>query len=139
MNMVIPNAAKAFMVDAIFRTTNVDEEFYLFLFQNNVTVANGSTFGSFSPATFTGGDGIPIARSSFNAAGVVSNVGQITRTVAPAWTCSGGSSQTVYGWILVGVDSEIVYCGQNFDTPRVMSPGTTLTLDPFTIKLKTFD
>lgn len=138
MLMVIPDEGKELILEELFRAAGAREDFILDLFQNNETVDNASTGADFTPATFTGYATLNIARGDWDAPAVVANVGQIDLTTAPTWTCSGGGSQTVYGWILRGDTSGVIYCGQNFDTPRVMSPGATESLDPFRIKSKTF-
>lgn len=138
MNMVIPNEGKTQMLEQLFRTAAAREDFKLDLFQSNTTVGNASTAGDFTIATFTGYAQAAIARADFSAATVVSNEGSITKTAAPTFTCSGGSPQTVYGWILRGATTGVIYAGQNFDTPRVMSTGAVEAIDPFTIKDKTY-
>lgn len=138
MNMVIPNEGKQLILDELFRLATTRESFVLDLFQSNTTVVDASTGADFTIATFTGYAQVAISRGSFSAATIVSNVGQIDKTSAPTFTCSGGSSQTVYGWILRGATSGIIYAGQNFDTPRVMAPTAVEAIDPFRIKSKTF-
>lgn len=138
MNMVIPNEGKTKSLDELFRLTTSRESFVLDLFQSNTTVGNASTGADFTIATFTGYAQVAIARADFSAATIVSNEGNITKTTAPSFTCTGGSSQTVYGWILRGATSGIIYAGQNFDVARVMSNGATESIDPLTIKDKTF-
>jgi hypothetical protein len=138
VNMVIPNEGKTLMLDQIFRLTTTRETFVLDLFQSNTTVGDASTAADFTIASFTGYAQVAIARGDWTAATVVSNEGNITKTTAPTFTCSGGSPQTVYGWILRGATSGIIYAGQNFATARVMSTGATESIDPMTIKDKTF-
>lgn len=139
MNMVIPNEGKILLLDrALCAPTNAPEDYTLYLFVNNVTVGDASTFADFTTATFTGGGGIAIARSSLPTPTITSNVAITTRATAPSWTNTGATTETAYGWILKGNTSGKVIAGQNFDTPRVMSPGATETLNPFQFSLKTF-
>lgn len=138
MNMVIPNEGKLKILEEIFRSEAARESFVLDLFQNNETVDDASVAADFDVATFTGYVEVEIDRADWGAAVIAANIGQITKTTAPTFTCTGGASQTVYGWMLVGADSGVMYAGQNFDVPRVMSTGTTESLDPFRIKDKTF-
>lgn len=136
--MVMPNEGKLKVLEEVFRATATRESFVLDLFQSNTTVADSSTAASFTIATFTGYTQIAISRSLWNAAVIAANIGTITTNFAPTFTCTGGSSQTVYGWILRGATSNVVYFGENFATPRVMTAGASENLDPFTIKDKTF-
>lgn len=137
--MVVPNEGKLKMLDEIFRLTTSRESFVLDLFSNNETVDDASTGADFTIATFTGYAQVAIARGDFSAATIVSNEGTITKTAAPSFTCTAGSPQTVFGWILRGATSGIVYAGQNFDVSRSMAPGSTESIDPFTFKDKTYD
>lgn len=138
MDMVIPNEGKQLILDELFRLTSSRESFVLDLFSSNTTVDDGSTGASFTVATFTGYAQVAISRGAFSPASVTGDVGEIEKTTAPTFTCTGGSAQTVYGWILRGATSGTLYAGQNFDTPRSMSPGSTESIDPFMIKCKTF-
>jgi len=138
MNMVIPDEGKTKILDELFRTTSAREDFVLDLFQNNVVVNDLSTFTDFTVSTFQGYAQVSVTRGSFNAAIIVGGVGAITKAAAPTFTCSGGSAQNAYGWILRGASSGIIYAGQNFDVVRSMSTGATESIDPFTIKDKTF-
>jgi hypothetical protein len=139
MNMVIPNEGKILLLDrALCAPTNADEDYSLFMFTNNVTVVDASTLADFTAATFTGGGAISITRSSMPLPVIVANVAITTRATAPSWTNTGATTETCFGWILKGATSGKVIAGQNFDTPRVMSPGSIETLDPFAFKLKTF-
>lgn len=138
MNMVEPNEGKQVTLDELFRLTSTRPTWTLKLFSSNTTVGDASTGADFTIATFTGYSNVSIARADWGAATVVSNVGQITKSSAPSFTCTGGSSQTVYGWILVDASSGTIWFGQNFDTPITMIPGATIAIDPMRIKNKTF-
>ena len=45
-----------------------------------------------------------IARADFDPATITSHVAELTDPTYPTFTCSGGSPQTVYGWIMRGAD-----------------------------------
>lgn len=137
-DMVMCNEGKQLVLDEIFRLTTTRESFVLDLFQSNTMITDASVAASFTIATFAGYAQIAIARTDWSAAVIVADVGEISKTTAPTWTCTGGSPQTVYGWILRGATSNKVYFGQNFAVARVMSSGSTETLNPFKIKDKTF-
>lgn len=137
MNMVLPDEGKVKILDELFRTTTAREDFVLDLFQNDVVVNDLSTFTDFTVSTFTGYAQVSIPRSSFSAAVIVGGVGAITKSAAPTFTCTGGSAQNAYGWILRGASSGVIYAGQNFDAVRSISAGATESIDPFTIKDKT--
>ncbi len=139
MLMVSPNEGKLLVEYWAFGSDGSDlEDFVVDLFSSNTTVVDASTGADFTIATFTGYAQFDVARADFASPTIVSNVALINDPTPPTFSCSAGSPQTVYGWIMRGAVSGKVIVGQNFDTPRVMAPGTTETLDPFTLKTKTF-
>jgi hypothetical protein len=139
MLMVIPNEGKQLWLYYVLSSDGSDvEDFVVDLFSSNTTVVDASTGADFTIATFSGYAQVSVPRTDFGSTSIVSNVAQIDDTTPPAFTCSGGSPQTVYGWIMRGAVSGTIYAGQNFDTPRVMSGGASETLTPFRFKLKTF-
>src|SRR5689334_10427768 len=134
MNMVMPDEGKAEVLEELFRSTGSRPTWTLYLFSSNTTVADASVFADFTIATFTGYSNVSIARADWSAAVVSSNIGNITKTSAPSFSCTGGSPQNVYGWILRNASSGKLWFGQNFDSPISMVNGATLAIDPFTIK-----
>lgn len=137
MLMVMPDEGKLAAADLIFRGTG-SEDYKLDLFKNNYTIIDTTTWTDLVVANFTGYNQISITRASFSTAIISAGVAVSARAVAPVFTCTGGAAQTVYGWALRGVTSGSIWFAANFDTPRVMGPGATETLDPFQFKGKTF-
>lgn len=139
MNMVAPDEGKLELLDWLFRVDASDAfPLQLALFTNDYTPVDDSTLDSFTQAEFTGGDPIAIERDEFGPAAIVSHVAYITRSPAPSWTCTAGSSETCYGWVLYDNNTGHAILAQRFDVARVMSVGATETLDPFKIALKSF-
>jgi len=138
--MVVPNEGKLKLLEWAFQSDAVTlPGLFVALYTNNYTPVPGSTFGDFTPATFTGSAPIPIARADWDAPAIVSDIGYIEQPDPPAWTCSGAGPETCYGWYCYTDDDDTVLLAQKFDTPRVMSVGSTEALDPFKIALKTLD
>ena len=133
MNMIIPDAGKIRAVEEVFRATGSRESFNLALFTEPTAAGNLLVYEDYSRAGGGGLDPIAIARTSFEPAVIAGEVAQLLRLPAPSWTQTSGSPVTVYGWILSGADTEIIYCAQTFDTPHTFTIGATLTLDPFKI------
>lgn len=139
MNMVIPDEGKLFLSQIAFRdVAGVDFNYLVQLFTNDYTPVDGSTFSSFTLATFTGSDFIQFSRLDFNAPTLVSHVAYVVLPTPPSWTCTGAGPQTCYGWVMWEDGGETVIAAQRFDSPRTMDVGATETLDPFKIALKTF-
>jgi hypothetical protein len=136
MNMIIPNEGKIkWLMRMVDPTTH--EDTIVELFKNDYTPVVGSVETDFTPATFTGYAPITIAAADWSMPTVVANVGQVDTDTVPEFVCTGGAAETVYGWFLRGATSDIVHAAQRFDSPRVMSNGSTERLDPFRIKLDT--
>lgn len=139
MLMVIPNEGKLLWLYWAIGTDGSDlEDFVVDMFSNNETVDDASTGADFTIATFTGYAQVAVARADFGSPSIVSNIANINDPTFPEFTCTGGSPQTCYGWLMRGATSGTIVAGANFDTPRVMAPGATEQLDPFTYKFKTF-
>lgn len=136
MNMVIPDDGKTIWLDwmlgnGVFTTATVS------LFSNNVTVVAASVVTDFTVATFVGYADVTVSQSDWGASAMVGGVAVSVSTTTPEYTCTGGASQVVFGWIMVDDTSGVMIAGQNFDVPRNMNVGTTETLDPFEIELQT--
>jgi hypothetical protein len=139
VNMVIPNEGKVvfLFICLCAQDDSFIEDFWIELFQNDVTVNDLSILGDFTAASFDGYDRIAQTRSDFNTSEAELGYAITQNLASPSWTCTGGAPQTVYGWIMYGQTTNIVYAGQNFDAPRVMSPGAKEDISPFDFRLKT--
>ena len=136
-NMVIPDAGQLLWLEWALISSDVTvEDLIVHLYSNDYTPAQDSVTESFTEATFTGYSEIHIYRDSWGSPETVADTAQATYSPTPSWTCTGGSPQTVYGWYLTGATSGTTVAAQVFATPRVMSPGATEELDPFTMTLQ---
>lgn len=139
MLMVIPNEGKQFWLDrALFNESQDPGNIIVRLYVEDYTPDDNSVFDSFSPAGFTGSDPIELVGEGWSGAVIVADIAESTYTPAPFWTNTGVTTETAYGWYAYNSDMTICVAAQRFDTPRVMSPGATETLDPFKLQLKTF-
>ncbi len=127
------------LANALWDVTHVyEEDFWIELFKSNTTVAYASVIGDFTLADFTGYTHVSYTRATFVGVGTASGDRVVTQGIAtPTFSCTGGSSQTVYGWLAVGKTSGVVWFGQNFATARVMTNGASEVLDPFVVYAKT--
>jgi hypothetical protein len=139
MLMTIPDEGKLLLLYWALGTDGSDlEDFTVDLYQNNIAVTDTSTLTDFTIANFIGYVNVPVDRADFDAPVLAGHVGTINVPSPPSFTCTGGVSQTCFGWIMSGQTSGKVICGAKFDVARIFTPGTTETLDPFTISDKTF-
>jgi hypothetical protein len=127
------------LANALWDVTHIyEEDWWIELFKSNTTVAYASVLADFTLADFTGYSHYSWTRGSFIGVGVTSGDRVVTQgTTFPTFTCSGGSPQTVYGWLAVGKTSGEVWFGQNFASPRVMTSGAVETLNPFNVYCQT--
>lgn len=133
MNMLIPDEGRLRALDAIFRAFFLDESFGLGLFTAPIAVGQLSTLTDFTFPTFQGGSPITFPRGDWLPPVIANGRGVITLSFDPSWTMLGGVPETVYGWVLWGIDSAQLYAGANFDIPRDFVIGASLTLSPFKI------
>lgn len=139
MLMVIPNEGKTwFLQHALKDRGGANTNFAVSLFKNNETVDDDSTAVDFVTATFTGYANVGFDSSDWDDALEVLNLGIIVLSFDPHFDSTDATPQTVYGWILIDEDDDIVVCGQNFDSPITIVSGARLTLTPFRIESKTF-
>lgn len=110
------------------------EDFVVDLYSNNYTPVAGSSASNFTIATFTGYAQVAVARSTFGSPSIVGSTGNVTSSVSPTFTCTGGSSQTVYGWVMRGASSGKVYAAQLFTTAFTVVAGSNVQLTPFTLQ-----
>jgi len=135
--MVVPNEGKVQFLATIFYPPTV-ENFVIELFKNDVTPDDDSVIGDFDVADFAGAGPWVVGAADWDPAIIVGDVGEVSLTVPPTWVHGGGAAQVVYGWIMYGEDTLNLFCAQRFDVPRNMTSGSSESLDPFTIKLKSF-
>lgn len=139
MLMVIPDAGKALWLTWALSSDGSDfEDFVITLFQNDYVPDDDSVVADFDDADFDGADPIILTRADFTDPTTTAHVAESEGVPAPEWTFGAGSPQTVYGWYMIGADSNTVLAAQRFDTARIMNVGATEKLDPFKFKLKTF-
>jgi hypothetical protein len=135
-NMVLLAAGQNILLDQAFAESEAgDEDYVLDLYSNNHTPVITDTAGAFTIATFTGYSQVAIPRSSFAAASVTGSQSILTSSVVPVFSCSGGSGQTVYGFVMRGATSGTAYLAQYFTGGLAVTAGLSVTLYPFQFQL----
>lgn len=127
MALVVANVGELLLLDALLKDSS-GENFYLKLYKTNVTPDQDSVDSDFTEADFSGYSAKTLTRSSWDAASTVSNKAS-SSYVAQTWTNSG-SSQTIYGYYIVGVSTGTLYWAELFASPRVLATGESETLTP---------
>jgi len=95
------------------------------LFQNNLTPTPATSLGSFTESTFTGYAAVSLSGQFGSPTFVTDGQYQIASGTY-TFSCTGGSSQTIYGWYID--DGSNVKMSQRLDTPVTISSGGNYTL-----------
>lgn len=99
------------------------------LFKNDYIPVPGTVLGSLTEADFTG-----YARTSFNRAdwGAITTIANKASVTAPdqEFDCTGGSSQTVYGYAVLDPSDDVVVWAERFGTAQTIANGETITVRP---------
>lgn len=103
MALLVPIVGENVILENIVNKT-APQNLVLRLFQNNITPADTDTAGTYTESTFTGYSSINLTGASWNAAAS----GSISYGSQQTFTCSGASSQNVYGYYVTQVTSGIL-------------------------------
>lgn len=118
MALLVPNAGKAALLTMLVKDTS-PEAFSLRLYKNDYTPVNGSVAGDFTVADFTGYANVTLARASFGTA--TSADPSVITYAQQSFTCSGASSNTIYGYYVVGATSGTILWAERFASARTVT------------------
>ena len=132
MALVMSSAGMQLLIDRALKTAlSSNDDYKLQLFQNNITPTYSTSSGSYTLANFTGYSDATLTRSGWNASTSSSGVATITYGTEQTFTCSGGSPQTIYGYLIVSAtDTSKVLWAEKFTTARTMSSGDVIKITP---------
>jgi len=135
MDMVVLNEGKPSLLDWMLRTTG--GELRVRMFTNDITPVDTNVYADFTQATFDGSAALLLPRTGWAAAYTDPDTAYIEFDPFPNWTKVDAGSETCYGWVAWVEGTTTAVFAQRFDTPRVMTVGSTENLDPFIIALET--
>jgi hypothetical protein len=143
--ILVPDEGETRLWTELLDGGTVRENWTLKLYQNNYTPVPGSTAASFTEANFTGyasktltrtvsastwqtvAEGAPTGAWNGQANVAKSTYG----TSAQVFSITGGASQTVYGYYVVGATSGKVIMAEQFASSRTLNPPLdTLSFTP---------
>lgn len=107
-------------------------------FKNDYVPVAGSVLADFTLSNWTGYADFDVVRANLSVPAIVGGRAKVNLAPPPSFVCTGGASQTVYGWVLFSDDDSVGLAARRFALPGVMSNGATLTLDPFDFLLDGF-
>jgi hypothetical protein len=105
---------------------STNENYTLNLYQNNHTPAAGDTSSNYTAASFTGYSAATLTRAGWANPSTVSG-SALTSYATQSWTA--GSSQTVYGYYVLGATSGDVLWAEAFSTARALNSADVLNLN----------
>lgn len=130
MAIVVPNVGEIELLAKMLKAAlDVDENYTLKLYKNDYTPVQGSTDANFTEATFTNYTAKTLTRANWGAPTTVSNKASSTYSVQQSWTC-GASGETIYGYYVMGADSDVLLWAERFADPIPMSNTFVLNLTP---------
>jgi len=128
MALVVSNAGELLLLEWLLKSTSTPENLTLKLYSNNYTPLATSTAANFTECTFTDYAAKTLSRASWTAPATNGSGKGETTYAEQEWTA--GSSQTIYGYYVVGATSGTLIWAQLFPTPRTPASGDTVVVTP---------
>lgn len=130
MALLFPNVGKNLVAEMVVNKTAA-QNLILKLYKSNTTPSNTDTAASYTVADFTGYANITLTGATWtsNGSGVASYAQQ-------TFTCSGASSNTIYGYFVVQTTSGVlVYAERDASAPfNIANNGDNIKIAPtFTV------
>ena len=132
MPLLVPNVGEVVLLTNTLNGGTL-ENWTLKLFKSNTTPAEGDTAGTYTEADFTGYSAKTLTRSvggSTWATPTTSGGTTSSSYAAQTFTSSDATSQTIYGYFIVGATTGTLILAERFDTSRNLVSPDTLTITP---------
>lgn len=127
MALNVPDVGENKILEAVVNKT-APENLVLRLYQNNITPSDADTAATYTEATFTGYSAITLTGANWNAA----SAGSITFNAQQTFTCSGASSNSIYGYYVTQVTSGVlIWSERDVSAPfSITTSGDAVKLTP---------
>lgn len=127
MALNFPDAGENLALEMIVNKT-APQNLSIKLFKNNITPSDTDTAGTYTEATFPGYSAITLTGASWNAAAS----GSIAYSAEQTYTCSGVSTDDIYGYYVVQVSSgTLLYSERDGSAPfAVRVSGDAIKITP---------
>lgn len=127
MPLNVPDVGENIALEAFVNKTAPQNQ-NLRLFKNNITPADSDTAGTYTESTFTGYAAIGLTGGSWNAA----SGGSISYSAQQTFTCSGASSENVYGYYLTqSVSGILMWSERDASAPfAIANSGDAVKITP---------
>jgi len=103
MALNVPDVGENIALEMLVNKT-APQNLVLRLYQNNITPSDTDTTATYTEANFTGYAAITLTGATWNAA----SGGTITYSAQQTFTCSGASSNSIYGYYVTQTTSTIL-------------------------------
>lgn len=136
---VAPNEGRVVLVNNLIAGGSL-ENWTLKLFKNNFTPAVTSVAADFTEADFTGYTAKTLTRSqtgsTWGAASITSDISQSEYGTDQSFTYTGATSQSVYGWYIVGATSgKVILAHKWTDGARVAVGDGQINVNDITFQM----
>lgn len=127
MTLIVCDAGEQLLLDRMF-SLSTEENLVLKLYSNNYTPVDDSEAGDFTEATFTNYVAKTLTNASWDSATTSDGVASVQYGSIQTWTA--GSSETIYGYYVVGATSGNLYWAERFAQAQALTSGVTLPVRP---------
>lgn len=130
MALLVPDVGEVELLKRLLYGNAGSENGTLKLYKTNVTPAESDTAASYTEADFTGYSSKTLTSSQSGATWAVptTSTGTTSSTYGTTLTWSPTTSQTVYGYFVVGATSTVLWWAELFASAKNLSNGDTLNL-----------
>ncbi|MDE3022473.1 MAG: hypothetical protein KGI54_11510 [Pseudomonadota bacterium] len=127
MALNFPDTGENLSLEMITNKT-APQNLVLRLYQNNITPSDTDTAATYTEANFTGYAAITLTGASWNAA----SAGTITYSAQQTFTCSGASSNSIYGYYVTqAVSGTLLYSERDASAPfTIANTGDAVKITP---------
>lgn len=130
MGLVTPNTGELELLNKMLKAElAADEDYILKLFTNNFTIDANTVTGDFVEANFTGYVQKVLYRGNWSDPDTNGSGKAFVEYAEQSWNV-GVSGNTVYGYYVLGANSNICLWAEKFASPRTLSDGDELLLTP---------
>lgn len=130
MALLVPDVGEVELLKRLLYANAGSENGTLRLYKTNVTPAESDTAASYTVADFTGYSDKTLTSTQSGATWTVpaTSTGTTSSTYGTTLTWSPTTSQTVYGYYVVGATSTVLWWAELFASSKNLSNGDTLNL-----------
>jgi aspartokinase len=131
MALLVPDVGEVVLLASILYPAS-GENWTLKLYSGNVTPAETDTAASYTEATFTGYTAKTLTRTQSGATWAVptTSTGTTSSTYGTAQVWSPTTSQSIYGYYVVGATSTTLLFAELFSSVKNLANNDTLTVTP---------